>query len=64
MQALRYVRVRQQIGHDHDAVHRRANFVAHGGDEVGLGAIRLLGGIAGGCKLARAIDDFLLERFA
>ena len=44
--ARRHVACRQQLGHHHDAVHRRADLVAHGGEEVGLGAVGGLGGVA------------------
>ena len=41
--ALAQFRAHQQIGHAEDAVHGRADFVAHVGDELGLGAARFLG---------------------
>jgi hypothetical protein len=61
MQAPRYVGVGQQIRHDHDAIHRRADFMAHGGEKVGFGVVRFLGGVAGAGQLARTVDDLLLE---
>ena len=41
------VGVHQQAGHAQDAVHRRADFMAHGGQEFRLGAVGRLGGVAG-----------------
>ena len=38
--------LREQIGHADDAVHRRADFVAHRGQEIGLGLGRRFGLIA------------------
>ncbi len=38
--------------------------MAHGGEKVGFGVVRFLGGIAGAGQLARAVDDFLLESLA
>ncbi|MNV59692.1 hypothetical protein D3C71_1521290 [compost metagenome] len=35
-------RLRQQLGHAHDAVHRRAQLMAHDRQELRLGLVRLL----------------------
>ncbi len=37
------VGVERQLGHADDAVHRRADFVAHVGQELALGPVRLFG---------------------
>ncbi len=47
--AARRIQHQRVFLHDHfgeadDGVERRAQFVAHGGEEAGLGRIRLLGG--------------------
>ena len=39
--------LQREFGHAHDAVHRRADFVAHVGEEVALGSIGFLGGVLG-----------------
>ena len=36
-----------QIGHTHYAIHRRAQFVAHGGEKDALGAVGGLCGVSG-----------------
>ena len=43
----RELRLEQQAGHADDAVHRRADFVAHVGEELGLGAVAGLGHVLG-----------------
>ena len=50
-------RVEQQIRHAHHAIHRRANFVAHVREELGLGAVGL-GGLSSKLHrtLARAFE--------
>ena len=45
------LRFHQHGGHAHDRVHRRADLVAHHGEEVGLGARPGLGGVLGGAQL-------------
>src|SRR5215203_3155804 len=60
----RQIRRRQELGHDQHAVHRRADLVAHGGEELGLrdvGGFRRLLGLA---QVVGAIGDLLLERLA
>ncbi len=52
---------RQQFGHDHDAIHRRANLVAHGGEEIGLGGVGGLGFVARFHIVGRAVLDLLLQ---
>ena len=37
----------QQVRHADDGVHRRPDLVAHAGEEVALGAVRVLGGLLG-----------------
>ena len=37
----------QQVGHADDGVHGRPDLVAHAREEVGLGAVRVLGGFLG-----------------
>ncbi len=68
----------QQFRHSHDAVHRRANFVAHARQKLALGAAgplrRLLGAIGladgelevevGVAQIDRAFFDLLLEKLA
>ena len=39
-----HVFLHDHLGETDDGVERRAQFVAHGGEEAGLGRIRLLGG--------------------
>ncbi len=60
----RQVSLRQEFRHDQDAVHRRADFVAHGRQEVGLGAVR--GGGFGSCLgvIACPVRDIALQAFA
>ena len=60
----RQIRRCQELGHDQHAVHRRADLVAHGGEELGLrdvGGLRRLLGLA---QIVGAIGDLLLERLA
>ena len=60
----RQIRRRQELGHDQHAVHRRADLVAHGGEELGLrdvGGFRRLLGLA---QIVGAVGDLLLERLA
>ena len=54
---------RQQFGHDQDAVHRRADLVAHGGEEVGFGLIGRLGFRSGCLEVAGAVGDLLFQEF-
>ena len=51
------VGVERELRHADDAVHRRANLVAHVREEITLRPVRALGLVLGGL----AIDDFLLE---
>jgi hypothetical protein len=44
-------RLQQQLGHADDAVHRRADLVAHVGEELALRARRALGRVARGAQL-------------
>ena len=58
--AARRIQHQRVLLHDHlgeadDGVERRAQFVAHGGEETGLGRVGLLGGGA------RQIERLLLE---
>ena len=58
----RQIRRRQELGHDQHAVHRRADLVAHGGEELGfrdVGGFRRLLGLA---QIVGAVGDLLLER--
>jgi hypothetical protein len=48
----RQLRVHQQLEHRDDAVERRADLVAHGGEELALGHHRALGGLLGLDQLA------------
>ena len=41
------LRVHQQVEHRHDAVERRADLVAHGGEELALGHHRRFGRLLG-----------------
>ena len=50
-----HVFLHDHLGETDDGVERRAQFVAHGGEEAGLGRIRLLGGGA------RQFERLLLE---
>ena len=47
-------RITHQCGHSHHAIERRANFMAHRGQECGFGFRRLQRLLARGCQLARA----------
>ena len=51
----------QHLGHHHDAVHRRADFVAHGGQEVALGDVGGLGGLLGDVQVGGALGDGPLQ---
>ncbi len=53
----------QQAGHGDDAVHGRADFVAHVGQKFGLGAGGGFGGDAGGVQFAVGAGQFVLEMF-
>jgi hypothetical protein len=44
----REIGVRQQPGHAHDAVHRRADLVADGGEEARFGLTCIFGSLTGG----------------
>ena len=44
-----------KLGHADDAVHRRADFVAHVGEELALDAVRLLGLLPRLIELARLL---------
>jgi hypothetical protein len=46
----------QRLRHPHDAVHRRADLVAHVGEKGGLGAVRRLGPVARVFELRLALD--------
>src|SRR6202022_289298 len=48
---IRQLIVEQEIGETDDAVHRRADLMAHAGQELGLGAVRGLGLNAGSRQL-------------
>ena len=50
-------RVERQLGHAEDAVHRRADLVAHVREELALGAVGGLGGLLGLEQLAGALGD-------
>jgi hypothetical protein len=56
--------VEQQLVHAQHAVHRGADLVAHGGQEVALGLARGLGGLLGELQLHRARHDLFLEMVA
>ena len=47
----------EQIGHAEDGVHRRADLVAHVGQELALGAARFLGGLARALRVGDVVDD-------
>ena len=53
----------QQAGHGDDAVHRRADFVAHVGQEFRFGARGAFGGDARGQQLAVGLGQFVLQMF-
>ena len=55
---LGQVAVGQQFGHADDAVHRRADLVAHVGEEGGFGAVGGLGPLALGLELFLVADGF------
>ena len=57
----RQVGVEGEIGHADDAVHRRADFVAHVGQELALGAVGLLGGQCRLGELRGALAHFPIE---
>jgi len=57
------VEVEEEPGHADHAVHGRADFVAHVGEEFALGLAGDLGGLLGGAQLARALLDQALEVF-
>ena len=45
----------EQVGHSDDAVHGCANFVAHGGEELGFGALAIFGGAFGNGELFHVV---------
>jgi hypothetical protein len=47
------VGIEQDLRHAEDPVHRRADLVAHGGEELGLGAARRLGSVERGFQFSR-----------
>ena len=50
------VHFQQQIAHAEDAIHRRADFVGHAGQETALGLVGLVGGLFG-------LAEFRLQLF-
>ena len=54
----------RQFRHAEDAVHRRPNLVTHVGEELALGAARLLGAFLGLLQLPRAVLDGVFEAVA
>ncbi len=58
---LGQVAVGQHFDHADHAVHRRADLVAHGGQERALGPIGGLGGFAGLLEFRRALGDATLQ---
>mmetsp|Transcript_18214 Transcript_18214/g.43670 ORF Transcript_18214/g.43670 Transcript_18214/m.43670 type:complete len:579 (-) Transcript_18214:81-1817(-) len=50
-----------QVGQADDGVHRRADLVAHVGEEGALGQVRCLGGVRGIGELGRACRDEFLQ---
>src|SRR5204863_10075140 len=55
-------RFQQQAGHGNDAVHRRANFMAHVGQKVGFGAGGGFGGGAGGFQGVVGLGQLVLQQ--
>ncbi len=58
--------IEHQIGIPYDRCHRRADFMAHVGQELALGLAGRLGGAAGGVERDRCLFQFLclmLEAF-
>ena len=55
------VGLQRQVGHAHDAVHRRADFMTHVGQELALGPIGSLGGFLGLVQLDLGL--FTLHHF-
>ena len=54
-------RVQRQLGHADDAVQRRADLVAHVGEELALRAVRLLGDASRGGELGGALAHLAIE---
>jgi hypothetical protein len=59
--AIVETRIAQKLGHAHDAVHRRADLVAHRGEEFTLRPARLLGQLLRLAELGGALEDAMLE---
>ena len=57
----RQLGVEGQLGHAEDAVHRRADLVAHVGQEFALGPAGRLGGLAGLGRAASALRRWLIS---
>ena len=55
------LRVLEQFRHPHDTVHRRADLVAHAGEEVALGPAGMLRLLRGALEVARPLDDQFLQ---
>ena len=56
--------VEKQFGHAEHTVHRRADLVAHGGEEIALGLAGGFSGVLGAAQLLRARGDLVLEMIA
>ena len=54
-------RVEQQVGHADDRVHRRADLMAHRGEEGALGLGRRVGRLASSLELRGPLGDLHLE---
>ena len=59
--AARQLRLHEEIGHHHDAIHRRADFVAHRREEVRLRPVRGFGGVARDTQVGGSGLDLVLE---
>ena len=59
--AIVETRLAQQLGHAHDAVHGRADLVAHRGEEFALRPARLLGQLLRLAELGGALEHAMLE---
>ena len=53
--------VERELGHADDAVQRRADLVAHVGEELALGLVRLLGDVGRGDELDGALAHLAIE---
>ena len=64
LQALVEAGAGQKLGHDHEAVQRGTDFVAHGGEEARFRVVGAFGGVAGQAQFPGALLDRRFEALA